>query len=94
MRLHVHFSMGGIRVDEVVTGTTAEELVGHMQDRAASEANFLVGAFVRRMSPLQFAQEAARRYNTATGENNPIPATCDDFVKLGIAKNLATEVND
>ena len=94
MRLHVHFSVGDMKIDEVVEGATSEAIVAKMQARAAESANFLVGAFIRRMTPLQFAQEAARRYNSATGENNPIPATCDEFITLGKAKNLATPLDD
>lgn len=94
MRLHVHFSVGGIKVDEIIEGDRAEVVVGKMQQRAAAEANFLVGAFIKRMTPLQFAQEATRRYNAASGENSLIPATYDDFVKLVVAKNLATALDD
>ena len=94
MRLHVHFSVGELKIDEVVEAATAEAAVAQMQKRAAESANFLVGAFIRRMTPLQFAQEAARRYNAATGENNPIPATCDEFITLGAAKNIVTLLGD
>lgn len=90
VKIHVHFQAGEIKVDEVVEGATAETVVAQMQQRVAQEANFLVATFVRRMTPLQFAQEATRRYNAALKDNAPIPATCDDFVRMGVEKNFAT----
>jgi len=90
VKLHVHFQTGDVKVDEVISGDTAEAIVALMQRRVAQEAGFLVGAVVKRMTPLQFAQEAIRRYNAATKENAPIPQTCDQFLQLGIAKKFAT----
>lgn len=92
MKLHVHFQVGQIKVDEVVEGTTAEAVVAQMQQRFAQQAGFLVGGVVRRMTPLQFAQEATRRYNAAASDTAPVPQTCDDFLRLGIAKNFASSL--
>lgn len=92
MKLHVHFESGGMKVDEVVSGTSADEVVAAMQRRVAQEAGFLIGAVVKRMTPLQFAQEATRRYNTSMKDNVPLPQTCEEFVTTGIQKGFATLV--
>jgi len=54
----------------------------------------LVGAAVRSLSPLKFAQEVTRRYNAATRDNAPIPASCEEFVRYGIEKNFATPLEE
>lgn len=94
MKLHVHFETDQMKVDEVVSGDTAEQVVAAMQARVAKEAGFLVGAVVKRMTPLAFAQEATRRYNTAAGDSAPIPDSCDAFIRTGIEKNFATLVDN
>ena len=92
MKLHVHFESGGMKVNEVVSGTTAEEVVSAMQQRVAKEAGFLVGTVVKRMTPLQFAQEATRRYNTAMKDTVPLPQTCQEFIDNGVQKGFANYV--
>jgi hypothetical protein len=92
VKLHVHFQTGELRVNEVVEGENAEQVVAAMQERAAKQAGFLIGAVIRRMTPLQFAQEATRRYNAAMKDNAPLPQTCDEFVRLGVEKNFASLV--
>lgn len=79
-----------MKVNEVVQGQSAEAIVTAMQQRVAKEANFLVSAVVRSMTPLKFAQEVTRRYNTALKDSVPIPATCDDFLRVGAEKGFAT----
>lgn len=92
MKLHVHFESGGMKIDEVVSGTTAEEVVASMQRRVAQEAGFLIGAVVKRMTPLQFAQEATRRYNQASKDNVAPPQSCEEFVNTGVQKGFATMI--
>ena len=92
MKLHVHFEAGGIRVNEIVEGDTADAITARMQERVAHEAGPLIGMVIKRMTPLQFAQEATRRYNSAAGDSAPPPASCADFLKLGVAKGFASVV--
>ena len=90
MKLHVHFEAGDIKVDEVVSGATSEAVVAAMQQRVAKELGFLKGAIVRAMSPLAFAQEVTRRYNSALKASAPLPATCDEFLEYGVKSGFAT----
>ncbi len=94
VKLHVQFDTKEFRVDEVVEGATAEAVVAAMQKRVAGELGFLAGAFVRSMTPLAFAQEATRRYNTAMKQNAPSPQSCDEFVRYGVEKGFATILDD
>lgn len=93
MKLHVHFETGDFKVNEVVEGADSDAVVAAMQAMVAQKAGFLVGAIVRKMTPLQFAQEATRRYNAATKSDSPIPQTCDQFVQMGIARGFANVID-
>src|SRR4028119_2016773 len=84
VKLHIHFDTKALRGDELVEGANAEAVVAAMQKRVAGELNFLVGAVVRSMTPLAFAQDATRRYNTATKQNAPMPQSCDELVRYGV----------
>jgi hypothetical protein len=90
LKLHVHFQVGEIRVDEVVEGTSPEDVVAQMQSQSAQQAGFLIGALIRRMTPIQFAQEVTRRYNAATNDNAPVPTSCGQFLQMMRDKNFAT----
>jgi hypothetical protein len=90
LKLHVHFEAGDLRVDEMVEGATPEEAVARMQQRVAQEAGFIAGAFIRRMTPLQFAQEATRRYNAALHDEAPLPTSCSQFLQMMRDRNFAT----
>ncbi len=94
VKLHLKIDVKEFPVDEVVEGANAEAVVAAMQKRVAGEMGFLAGAFVRSMTPLAFAQEATRRYNTAMKDNAPTPQSCDEFVRYGVEKGFATVLDD
>ena len=90
MNVHIHLAVGEVKIDDVVTGETADDIVATVRDRTAAKAGFLVGAMVRRMTPLDFAREATRRYNAAANQTDPLPESCDEFLTQAVAKGLAT----
>lgn len=90
MKVHIHLAIGETKIDEEATGNSAEEVVANVRDRVAGEMGFLVGGFIKRMTPLAFAHEATRRYNAAAKDNAPLPATCEDFLEMAVAKGFAT----
>ena len=94
MKLHVHFDTPELRVDEVVEGQNAEAVVAAMQSRVAKELGFIKGAVVRSMSPLAFAQQATRMYNSAMKTSAPIPATCEEFLNYGVEQKFASWVDE
>jgi hypothetical protein len=83
-----------MQVDETVSGDNAEALVAAMQRRAAQEAGFLIGAAIRAMPPLKFAQEVTRRYNATLKDNAPIPTSCEQFIQTGVDRGFATILAD
>jgi hypothetical protein len=90
MKVHIHLTVGETSVDEEVTGDSAEAVVAAVRDRTAKDMGFLVGGFIKRMTPLDFAREATRRYNAAAKDTAPPPATCDAFLQMAVAKGFAT----
>ena len=90
MKVHIHLALGETTIDEDVTGNSPEEVVTQIRDRVAKEMGFLVGGFIKRMTPLDFTREATRRYNAATKDSAAPPATCDEFLQMAVAKGFAT----
>lgn len=90
MNVHIHLALDTTSINDEVTGNSSEDVVTQIRDRVAKEMGFLVGGFIKRMTPLDFAREATRRYNAATNDTAPPPATCDDFIKMAVVKGFAT----
>jgi hypothetical protein len=90
MKVRVKYQADQVSVDEFFSGKNAEEIVRQMQSKVASKVNFVMRIAVHALSPLQFAQEAVRRYNDASKKNLPIPQTCDEFLKLGQNEGIVT----
>ena len=76
MKVHIHFG----DIDQVVEARDANELLARAKDEAARRAPFLLRGVVRGMKDLQFAGEAVKRTNAATGENDPPPASAQEFL--------------
>jgi hypothetical protein len=90
VKVRVQYQAQQICVDELFSGKNAEEIVRQMQSKVASKVNFVMRLAVNALSPLQFSQEAIRRYNDATKKNLPIPQTCEEFLKLGQNEGIVT----
>lgn len=90
MKVHIHLVIGETTLDEDAVGASAEDVVANIRDRVAREMGFLVGSFIKRMTPLDFAREATRRYNTALKDTAPPPATCEEFLQMAVTKGFAT----
>jgi hypothetical protein len=90
MNVHIHLAIGDTKIDEDASGDSAEEVVASIQDRVAKKMGFLVGGFIKRMTPLDFAREATRRYNAAAKDNAPPPASCEEFLQMAVTKGFAT----
>jgi hypothetical protein len=74
--------IAGRKVDETVIGTDAQDVLAQAKARVAKELGWK-GLFLSAMSPLTFAQEAVKRYNSAYGTQYAIPQSPDEFLKLG-----------
>ncbi len=83
MRVRVTLpEIAGRRVDETLTGMSAEDILAQAKDRVAKELGWK-GLFLRAWSPLAFGQEAVRRYNHAYRTQYTIPQSADEFLRLG-----------
>ena len=74
--------IAGRSIDETVTGTNADEVLGQAKARVAKELGWK-GLFLHAMPTLTFAQETIRRYNIAYGTHYDLPQNGEEFLKLG-----------
>ena len=88
MKVRITYQTREITVDERFIGETADVVVASMQAAVSVRLGFALRLFVNAMSPLQFAQEAVRRYNEASERSLPIPDSCDDFIRLGESEGI------
>ena len=82
MTVRVTMDVMGRHVDEVLAGRDADDIITQAKARVAEELGWL-GAFLRPMSPLTFAQEAVRGYNSAHATDYAPPQSAEEFLKLG-----------
>lgn len=90
MRVNVNVSLEGMSVNEVFNGASADDIVGKMKSRVASELSFPMKLAVNGMGNLMFVQEVVRRYNTVKKLNLPLPTSCQEFLTLAQQQGLAT----
>ena len=82
MKVRVQLTIADRKIDEVVTGNDAADVLAQAQARVARELGWK-GLFVKALSPLGFGQEAVRRYNAAHDTAYAVPQSADEFVQLG-----------
>jgi hypothetical protein len=59
---------------------------------AGRRAPFLLRGVINRMSDLAFAEEAVKRANKASGRNDPLPKSAQEFLDWAVAHGYATIV--
>ena len=91
MKLHVKLDIAGKSVNEVLSGTNADDIVGQAKARVARELGWK-GLFLNAMTPLGFAQEAVRRINEAQKSRHAIPKSTEEFLALGRNLGYVTEL--
>jgi len=84
VKIRVKFSIADRDVDEVVEGRDADSILALAKDRVAREVGWK-GLFLKALSPIQFAQLVATKYNEKFGTSYAIPACGDDFIKFGLS---------
>ena len=82
MKVRVNLEIADRKVDEIVTGRDADDVLAQAKARVEKELGWK-GFFLKAMSPMGFAQEVVRRYNAGSGSQYAIPKTADEFLKLG-----------
>lgn len=82
MKVRVTMSVAGRQIDEILTGTTADDVLSQAKAHVAKELGWK-GLFLSAMTPLAFAQKAVELYNGAHQTQYTSPTTADDFLHLG-----------
>ncbi len=90
MKVRVAFKTPDIHVDEVVEGRTSDEVVNRIKQGVAKRVGLALRLVINAMSPVAFAQEVVRRYNDLMRKALPLPASSDEFLKLGEQEGIVT----
>ena len=93
MKVRVTMEVADRKIDEVVTGVNADDILAQAKSRVERELGWK-GFFLKAFTPLAFGQEAVRRYNAATDSRYAIPETCDEFLHLGVDLGYFTILAD
>ncbi|MDR3707633.1 MAG: hypothetical protein P4L33_04990 [Capsulimonadaceae bacterium] len=82
MKVRILLVLEDRTIDETVEAPTVDEVLTNLRDCVARQLGWK-GVFLKALTPLQFAQEAVRKYNEAQVKNEPLPQTFDEFLKFG-----------
>ena len=93
MKVRITMDMGGQKIDEVVSGRNADDILAQAKDRVAKELGWK-GLFLKALTPLAFAQEGVKRYNAAFETKHPIPQSAEQFFELGEKLGYITVLPD
>jgi hypothetical protein len=80
--VRVTMSVAGRQIDEILTGTTADDVLSQAKAHVAKELGWK-GLFLSAMTPLAFAQKAVELYNGAHQTQYTSPTTAEEFLHLG-----------
>jgi hypothetical protein len=89
MRVKVNITQDNMTINETFSGRDAEEVVAAMKSRVARELPFALRLAAGAMSPLMFAQEVVKRYNSNQKKNLSVPNSCAEFLSLASNEGLA-----
>lgn len=93
MKVRVNVSIEGHDIDEIIEAADIEALVLAARDRVARELGWK-GLLLKTLTPLQFAQEAVKRYNESFSKNQPLPQSLDEFLEFGRATGKLTVIQE
>jgi len=93
MKVRVKLEIADRKIDEVVDGRDAADVLAQAKARVERELGWK-GFFLKAMSPLGFAQEVVRRYNSGTDSKYALPQSADEFLKLGADLGYLQEVTE
>jgi hypothetical protein len=86
MKIKIHFQ----NIQETVEVRDAAEALSKLKAEAAARAPLLVRGVIKSLGDIQFAQEAVKRDNAASGQSAALPQTAEEFLKWATARGYAT----
>jgi hypothetical protein len=92
MKVRVQVDADGIRVDEVVEGSSEEEIARQLRGRVEARAPFLVRMALRTMDDQALWRKIVEMHNKRTGAAEPVPATAGEFLAFGERAGYATRL--
>lgn len=92
MKVEVRIQHPRLKFEGMFTGETADAVVAQMQSAVAARAGLIAGLAIRTLTPLAFARETVRRWAEAEQRDVVLPASCEEFLELGVAEKIARVV--
>lgn len=93
MKVRVQLDIEDRHIDETIEAPDALGVLQAAQDKVAKALGWK-GLLVRALTPVQFAQEAVKRYNEAKVKNYPLPSTVEEFVEFGKSTGYLTVIDE
>ena len=93
MKVRVQLNLEGRAIDEQVSGSTADELLGNVKDKVQKALGWK-GLVLAAMSPIAFARTAVQLFNERNNSQYALPDTAEEFVKLGVDLGYVTVLPD
>ena len=86
MKIKIHIQ----DINQTVEVKDAGEALSNLKAEAAARAPFLVRGVIKAMGEVQFAQEAVKRDNAASGRKDTLPQSAAEFLDWASARGYAT----
>jgi hypothetical protein len=93
MKVRITMELSGQKIDDVLEGTDANDLLSQAKARVAKSLGWK-GLFLNAMTPLAFAQRAVALYNEAHHTQYNAPQSADEFLHLGQDLGYITLLQD
>ena len=88
MTARVRLQINGKEIDRTYNGDSSDDIVTSMQKDVAAESPWIIRVALNRMSPIQFAREAVKKYNASCKTDHRSPNTCDEFLETGVSMGI------
>lgn len=92
MKIRVTINEGPISIDEVLEGTSEDDLFRQFREGAASRAPFLLKMALKTMSDQALRQQVVAAYNQKFKANEPVPSSAKQFIAFGERAGFVTRV--
>lgn len=92
MKIRVTINETPIHIDEIVEGSSEEELFQLFRQGAAARAPFLLKMALKTLSDAELRRQVVQSYNHKFGAKEPIPATAREFIEFGERAGFVTRL--
>jgi hypothetical protein len=92
MKIRVTINEAPIHIDEVIEGSSEEELFQVLRKGATSRAPLLLKMAIKTISDAAIRQQVVASYNHKFKANEPVPSTAKEFIAFGERAGFVTRL--